>query len=636
VSGIRAGVDDAAIRRALEQADPTALRTAIYQLTGDEDLVRIELGTEPSLLGEIPAITDPQAVALVRERAFHWLRAYLEGRVERRPPPSRDELAGMLHLCVGAEIPADYVDLYLEELGLAGDDRALRWAHPPSLDALNGFRVAIIGAGIGGLCAAIRCQQAGVPYTVFEKNQGVGGTWWENVYPDARVDVPSQWYSYTFAVDYAWEHTFARQQEIRGYLEHVARQRDVLSRIRFGCEVVSARWEEARGTWRLLLREPDGGERVFRANAVISAVGMLNRPRMPDLEGVGDFAGPIFHTARWDRDCDLRGKRVAVVGTGASAMQLVPALAPVVGQLAIFQRSPGWVFGVPGYRDPLGPDREWLHANLPYYPYWLRLRIFSAFSDRACLFSEVDPGWRHPDSVSEANEGVRRQLVAYLMEKIGDDPELVKKCLPGYPPMAKRFILDNGWFDALRRDNVELITDPIERITTRGIAMRGGRELELDAVVLATGFWADRYLWPMAIEGRGGVKLSDVWSHDGARAYLGITIPRFPNLFCLYGPNTNPRAGSVCTMHELQVRYAMGCIQLLLEGGHRALDCRQDVHDDFNRRLDQKLGSTIWTDRRQESYYRNAQGRITTNSPWRLLDYWRWTQKPNLADYELV
>jgi 4-hydroxyacetophenone monooxygenase len=313
----------------------------------------------------------------------------------------------------------------------------------------------------------------------------------------------------------------------------------------------------------------------------------------------------------------------------------VPGIASEVGSLTIFQRSPAWVFGVPGYRNRLGPDREWLLANLPYYAYWLRLRIFSAFADRACLFSEIDPAWRHPDSVSEVNENVRQQLVAYLMEKIGDDPELVSKCLPTYPPMAKRFILDNGWFDALRRNHVELVTDPIERITAAGVATRTGREVPADVLVLATGFHANRYLWPMEIIGRDGLSLADAWRDDGARAYLGITIPRFPNLFCLYGPNTNPRAGNVCTMHELQVRYAMGCLRMLLEGGHRALDVREEVHDAFNRRLDERLRTTIWTDPRQESYYRNAKGRVTTNSPWSLLDYWRFTRAPDPDDYAL-
>jgi len=627
---------DATIRRVLQQADPMALRATIYQLTGDETLAAMELGAEPSLLGDLPAVTNSSAQAVIRAKAFAWLKTFLAGHREAPPPPPRARLQAMMPLCVGHEVSAEYVDLYLEELGLVGDERALEWQQRPPRTALESFHVLIIGAGIGGLCAAIRCEQAGIPYTVIEKNEGVGGTWFENTYPDARVDVPSHWYSYTFEIDYAWVHSFAPQAEIRGYLEYCARKYGVHSGIRFENEVMSARWEESESIWSVRVRSRDGDEEVLRANVIVSSVGMLNRPRMPEIEGLEDFEGPVFHTARWDHDCDLSGKRVAVIGTGASGMQLVPGIAPVADRLVIFQRSPGWVFSIPGYRDPLGPELAWLLENLPYYRNWLRLRIFSAFSDRACQFSEIDPNWTGPDSLSEANGMVRDRCIEYLRDKIGDDPELVRKCLPSYPPMSKRFIVDNGWFDALKRENVDLITDRIAKITAKQIVTESGREYPADVIVLATGFHADRYLWPMQIEGRSGARLEEVWGRDGARAYLGITVPGFPNLFCLYGPNTNPRAGHVCTMHELQMRYALGCIRLLIEGGYRSIDCRKEVHDEFNRRLDAHLSTTIWTDRRQESYYRNAKGRVTTNSPWRLLDYWRWTSKPDPDDYWLA
>jgi 4-hydroxyacetophenone monooxygenase len=444
--------------------------------------------------------------------------------------------------------------------------------------------------------------------------------------------VPSQWYSYSFEVEYPWKHAFATQPEIKTYLAHCMDKYAVRDQVRFGTEVVAARWSDADGLWHVNVR-CGGRDEQLQANAIISAVGMLNRPLLPEIDGLDDFSGRIFHTSRWDDSFDLEGKRVCLIGTGASGMQLGPRIASQVESLVIFQRSPSWVFPVPGYREPLTPEIAWLCKHLPYYRQWLRFRISHAFGDRIHDFFWIDPDWKDSSALNRGNAFLRDRCIEHLRRELEGRPDLIWKCVPDYPPMVKRFVVDNGWYAALRRQHVELVTDPISEITRTGIATRGGREYPADLIVLATGFQANRHLWPMEIWGRNETRLEDAWSADGPRAYLGITMPGFPNFFCLYGPNTNPRQGGVCTMLECQVRYALGCIRALIEGNARSLECRREVHDAFNKKLDALLSSTIWMHETQNSYYMNRAGRVATNSPWRLLDYWRWTREPNPDDF---
>jgi 4-hydroxyacetophenone monooxygenase len=302
--------------------------------------------------------------------------------------------------------------------------------------------------------------------------------------------------------------------------------------MRFNTEVTAAEWNDAAGEWVVHLRSPFALDEVVRANAIISAVGLLDRPVLPDIEGLHSFQGKMFHTARWDHSYDYSGKRVGVLGTGASGMQLVPVVAQDAASTVIFQRSAGWVIPVPGYREPVTPETRWLYQHVPYYVNMFRLRmIYNAGDDAMYDAYDIDPEWHGAGSLNRKNHVLRERLIEYLMSKVGDDPELVEKCIPNYPPMAKRIILDNGWFDALKRPNVELTTDPIERITPKGVLMQSGKEHELDLLVLASGFRPNDFLWPMEICGREGVALNELWSKDGARAYLGMMMPGFPNLW---------------------------------------------------------------------------------------------------------
>ena len=487
----------------------------------------------------------------------------------------------------------------------------------------------------GGSARRSVSEQAGIPYTVFEKNPNVGGTWFENTYPDVRVDVPNHFYSYSFAPNPDWSHYYAHGREIADYVERCARTFGVLANIRFGTEVCRAAFDDTTARWSLELRGRDGREETLRVNALISAVGMLNRPSIPDIDGLDTFEGSVFHSSRWDHGIDMSGRRVAVVGTGASAMQFVPALAPEVDRLTIFQRSRHWVTHNPNYHRSVTDGEKWCFRHIPFYEGWYRFLLMWNSADRLYPAFRVDPTWQSPDvAVSRPNDKLRRLMTDYVVEQLADRPELIDQVLPDYPALGKRMLLDNGWYRTLLRDNVRLVNDRIARVTPRAVVTASGEAVEVDTLILATGFLPNKYLWPMKITSRGR-RLHDVWGED-PRAYLGISAPGFPNLFILYGPNTNPVVGSVIFMLECQVNYVVRCIAAMIEAQYASMDCRQDVHDRYNDLVDAEHEQLVWRHPRVHSYYNNGEGRVTTNAPWRMVDYWRMTARPDLGEYLLT
>ena len=627
---------DETIRRALAQADTLALRAVVYQLTGDEGLASIPTVPTPRGLTDVPVIANAADEQAIRARALVLLQEIRDGRRDVPPPPAREALHRIVNLATCANIPNDRLEFYIEEAAFEAMPRRFQWSGGPAAGQRKDFRMLIIGAGFGGLNAAIQLKDAGIPYTIVEKNAGVGGTWWQNTYPGFRVDVASRVYSYTFEADYDWEHTFAPRAEIHAYIEYIARKYGVRDTIRFETEVLSATWDEAASEWVVRLRSPFRVDETIRVNGIISGVGLLDRPVLPAIEGLKTFEGKTFHTARWDHGYDFRGKRVGVIGTGASSMQLVPDVAPEAASLVVFQRSAGWVIPVPGYREPVTPETRWLYNHVPYYVNWFRLRmIYNAGDDMIYDAYDVDPEWHEPGSVNRKNHALRERLVDYLKTKLADRPDLIEKCIPDYPPMAKRIILDNGWFDAIKRPNVELTTDRIARITPTGALMESGKEYEFDLLVLASGFRPNDFLWPMELCGRDGKTLQELWAKDGARAYLGMMMPGFPNFWCLYGPNTNQKTGGPVMWGEMQIRFALGCLNEMLEHGWKSIDVKRDVFEEHQRKMDEVLAHSIWMDPSQRSYYRNDQGRVATNTAWGSIDYWKWTRRPDMAGFNV-
>lgn len=614
--------------------DISALRTALYQLTGEEQLRDLPVSVEANQgVDRVipPSISDAGALKFIKERAFELAKSYRDGTAVPRPA-CKAELLDLLRLMFGHDFALDEVDQWWEEFACEPFPRRCEWYGTLPPEKTAGFQVVVIGAGMSGISAAVALTKAGIPYRIIEKNGGLGGTWYENTYPGARVDLHSRSYSYTFEPNYPWKHHYATQDELQDYFAYVAEKYGIHDHVEFDSEVESAKWDEVAKHWNLEVRTR-GVTRTVTTNVVISAVGIFNRPIPPDIVGVNGYRGHVMHTARWDHEVDLTGKRVAVIGTGSSGVQVTAPLAERVGHLAVFQRAGVWVANIPNYIDEVAKEEQWMLDNFPYYANWVRLSNVHVIGDTRIPYLEVDPNWTDPDTVSELNFGLRKALVSYVMAKLGDRPDLVDKCIPKYPPLSKRIPKDNGWFDALRRPNVDLVTESIDRITADGIRTKDGVERQFDVIVFATGFNANAFLWPINFEGRRGATLEKVWSKDGARAYLGITIPGFPNLFCLYGPNTNGKTGGPAPKGEMQARYALGACKLLIEGDLHSMEVREEVYQEFNERIDTELETTIWMDPRQRSYYRNDFGRVATNGSSSLRDYWHWTLAPNPDDF---
>ena len=479
-----------------------------------------------------------------------------------------------------------------------------------------GRRIAILGAGAGGLGMAIRLKLAGFhQFTIFEKSAGVGGTWRDNTYPGAACDVMAHLYSYSFEPKLDWTRTFPEQAEILAYLEHCADKYGLQPHLRRNTEVSEIRWDETASIWRLATASGESHE----ADIVISALGMLNVPKYPAIPGLNEFAGHLFHSSRWDHSCDLKGLRVGVIGTGASSIQLGPRIATEVERLMVFQRSPGWV--VPKLDRPYSERERWSFAKVPYAARLMRWRIYWR--------SERSIGLQLGDRRAEQ----RRQLALKHIEAQVPDPALRKRLTPDYALGCKRMLISNDWYPMLGRANVELVTDPITQIDRDGIITTEGVHRSLDGIILATGFHATDHLRAVEVHGAEGRRLSDEWRNGGAQAYLGMTVAGYPNLFVLYGPNTNQGGNSIIFILEAQFRYIVAAIKHMDRRRVGRLEVRRSVMEEFNERLQQVLKSSMW-EGGCTSYFRSASGRITTQWPLPSWRYWAMTRHFAPADFE--
>ncbi len=630
--------DDAFIAAALEHASIPTLMMSMIHISGDAALLDGDIRPHTAVLGEIQGYLDEAQKAKVRRQALQVIKQYRDRgcTLPQLPPP--EVIHRMMRFMVGQEVPQEYVAMMLEEMNLAGrDSRAAHWPGEVAKARRERFRVAVIGAGLGGLLAGIRLGEAGLPYVIYEKNAAVGGTWLENTYPGARVDTPNHFYCYSFAPNHDWPHYYSTQPELQAYCRRCADEYGVSANIRLNTTTTDIAYDPAAKLWRLRLRHADGTRKMATAHAVISAVGQLNNPKIPDFPGRRRFQGPQFHSAAYEHEHDLRGKRVAVVGTGASAFQLVPALVDRVGEMTVFQRSPHWMFPNPDYHAEVPGAVKWLLKHLPYYGRWYRFLLFWPGSDGLLPSLVKDPDWPHPErAVCAVNDQARITMTEWIDSQVNGNPELREKVVPKYPPFVKRMLQDNGsWLRALQRENAALVTDPITEIDQQGIRC-GDRHYAVDAVIYATGFHNHKWLHPMNVRGRSGRLLAEAWG-DEPQANLGITVPDYPNFFCIYGPATNlAHAGSLVFNSECQVRYIMQCIGALLERGCQTIECKVEAAQDYNQRLQEWVRQLVWSHDGTHNWYKNSQGKVTANMPWRLVDYWRWTKEPNLQEYHLA
>ncbi len=628
--------EDDFIRAALMDAEIPALLPAIAQATGDLSILRDDLRPDPSdLLGSQGGLSEDQ-LQLAREVALEAIKRFRDGGCRPAPPPTPEVLSQMIRFTAGALMGDEYVPFLSEQLGLLDQGASPDWSMEDLAPEVD-FRVVVIGAGISGLAAAYRLKQRGVPFLVIEKNADVGGTWFENIYPGCRVDVANHLFSYSFAQNFEWGEHFSGQGALLGYLRNFADERGLRDHIRFETEVESAEFSDDDQMWSVRVRSRSGVEETLRANVVISAVGQLNRPNYPDIPGRDDFAGPSFHSARWDPTVELKGKVVAVIGTGASALQLIPEIAAEAGEVLIFQRTPPWLAPTPDYHDRVADGQQWLLKHVPSYSEWYRFWLFCTYAEGLLPSIKVDPDWDDGGlTVSADNEALRQGLVQYLEEQLAGRPDLIAKVVPQYPPAAKRMLRDNGiWARTLMRDNVQLITDPIDRITADGVVTRTEGTRRADVLIFATGFQASKFLMPMTVKGRHRVDLHEAW-HGDARAYLGMTVPGFPNMFVLYGPNTNIVVnGSIIFFSECSVGYVVDAIRLLLAGKYKSMECREDVYWTFNHEIDDGNRQMSWGAATVNSWYKNALGRVSQNWPFALHEYWRRTRAVDPSDYIL-
>ncbi|PCI41370.1 MAG: 4-hydroxyacetophenone monooxygenase [Moraxellaceae bacterium] len=478
--------------------------------------------------------------------------------------------------------------------------------------------IAILGAGFSGLCVAIKLKQAGFDsFTLYEKSSKLGGTWLDNTYPGAECDVPSHLYSFSFELNPNWSKRFSNCYEIRAYLEHCATKYDIYQHIEFNTEITHADFDENKGKWSLTRAD---GQRLTQ-DVFISALGQLNKPKYPNIPGLDSFKGTLFHSSRWDHDFKLEGKSVAVIGTGASAIQFIPEIAKQVKQLDVYQRSPNWI--VPK------PDREYSdaeHRHFNRYPALIRLyRRLLYWQFELSFMAFKKDSWLGKRFVKAA-ETIMGQHIT--------DPALKQKLTPNYQIGCKRVLISNDYYPAMQRDNVALITNTVTKIDAHNVYSGDGTKRAVDAIILGTGFEATDFLSPLQIKGKNHQSLNQAWK-DGAEAYLGITLTGFPNFFMLYGPNTNLGHNSIIVMIETQANYIVQCIKTLNEKNLKYLDVRYDVQQRHNQNLQQDLSKRVWASD-CSSWYKTETGKITNNWPNTTVNYWWRTRRPNWLDYHAV
>ncbi len=625
------------LRQALPSANIPTLLMVLIHLTGDRKWLderyqcsRIR-GLDENDSGGLPEVVQAE----IREAAWNALCKWkVDGQV-KLAGPDWDTLVQMLELGVGEAIPASYGPMIGAWLGLDDDmviDQKGRFKVPED------FKVVIIGTGVAGLCAAIRLQGAGIPFTVIEKNDEVGGTWYENHYPGCGVDTPNHIYSYSFAKG-DWSKYFALQQEIQTYFEGVADRFNLRQYIRFETRVDAARYDETTMRWIVDVSSKGNAYRLD-ADVLISAVGLLNVPKTPNIPGLDTFEGLAFHSTQWPENLDLEGKRVAVIGTGATSMQIVPEIAPRCGHLTVFQRSKQWAAPFEQFRTDIPHDKRFMLAHVPFYQEWYRQRLAYIFNDRIHSSLQIDPQWPHPErSINKTNERHRTHFIDYIKAELGDRQDLLDACVPDYPPFGKRMLMDNGWYRTMTRPNVSLVQGGVVEVQGNKVIDSNGDAHEIDILVIATGFDVVNMLASFNLVGRGGRSIREVWADKGAQAYLGVAAPGFPNFFMLAGPNTAlGHGGSVVALLETQVSYVMNILRQAMErtGADERFEFEVDkqTHDDFNVRVQEAHGRMIWSHTGMTNWYRTGKnGPIIATTPFRNDDYWHMARRADFADY---
>lgn len=620
-------LDSAFFRRAVEASDLAALRVALYQNTGDPMLA--EFGPVATL--------DEGDRARLADRAVELLEKGVEG-FERRVP-SDEETRALMDLVLG--VPTRDEHFEIRRKFLAFTPYPFQHERPEGAAPVPpGFEVAIIGAGPAGVSMAVQLERLGVPYVLYERRHEIGGTWSVHKYPDIRVDTLSITYEFSFDDEYPWSEYFARGGEVRKYLEFICDKYGVRDHIRLGHDLEDARFDDESSTWHLTFDGPDG-ERIERdVNMVVSAAGVFSKAKRPDIEGLDEFEGTIVHPTQWTSDLEVEGKRVAVIGNGSTGVQLMAPVAAKAEHVSVFQRTPQWISPRPNYGRAIEPEVRWLLDNVPGYWNWSRYTSIIGLMTWHEDFLIPDPEWeKQGGHITKKSDELREILIGYIKDQIGDRPDLLEKLVPDYAPMVRRPVVDNGWYKALTRDNVDLVTSGIERLTKSGIETSDGKHHDVDLIVFATGFEVDQFLWPAEYHGEKGVNLRDYWGPRSPRAYLGMMIPRFPNFFILYGPNSQPVSGGVSLPSWFQIwaAYIAQCLDTMFEEGHAKVTVKESAFEAYNDHLD-AVGSELAfikdTNSVERNYYVDADGRLVVNTPHETAELYDLMKAPKREELE--
>lgn len=631
--------DDAFLRAAISEAEMPVLLAALAAAIGDTGILSPDLrppltpmDTEPVPHGGMTADQLERASEVAFE-ALRTLRDQGASGLGKLTDAQTREVLG--YLSNGNE---DWFEMLSHELDLAPENIGRPAWTVQEIAPNRRFETLIVGAGVAGIAAAHRFRQAGLPYTHIESTTEIGGTWAKNSYPGVRLDTPTFGYSFSFAQRGDWPNQFARGEEIREYLVDVAERAGIVENIQFGTRLVRLRWIDADAIWEATTAGPDDSEQTHRFHAVVSGLGQLDRPNIPEIPGAEGFRGVTMHSQEWDHSVDLTGKRVAVVGTGASAYQIVPAIVDQVDRLAVFQRSAPWMLPAPNYHDATTETFAWLTRKVPHYAQWFRLWVtLTSIEGRVHTVTAEDDWDGAPLSVSRKNQEIREYLTQRVVAQLDGRADLIEHMIPGYPPGAKRMLRDNGvWTAALRAEKTTLVTSGIDRYTATGIVDSEGVIHEVDAVIYATGFTPSDYLEGVEVLGRDGLNIHDFWDGD-ARAYNGITVPGFPNLFLIYGPNMGLVVrGSTFFMLERAVEYSLTAIRELLQRDLAALDVRPEALDRFIECIDAENRRMAWGQPYVRTWYQNRFGRVSQIWPYTNIDYMRRTESIVDADYEFL